>query len=94
MARLAATSRIAAHRSAIKLDLQCLILCIIKVADFFGQGSTTLAKKKNETATQAKTTGVCMLERARTCAHRRGCLIFFGQGSKMRTNAMRKFHSH
>ena len=46
MARLAATSRIAAHRSAIKLDFSIshdrnsvLILCIIVVAVFFVQGS-------------------------------------------------------
>ena len=42
MARLAATSRIAAHRSAVKLDFSIshdrnsvLILCIIVVAGFF-----------------------------------------------------------
>ena len=47
MERLAATSRIAAHRSAIKLDFSIshdrnsvLILCIIVVAVFFGQGSS------------------------------------------------------
>ena len=47
VARLAATSRIAAHRSAIKLDFSIshdrngvLILCIIVVAVFFVQGST------------------------------------------------------
>ena len=49
MAQLAATSRIAAHRSAIKLDFSIshdrnsvLILCIIVVAVVFGQGSILL----------------------------------------------------
>ena len=48
MARLAATSRITAHQSAIKLDFSIshdrnsvLILCIIVVAVFFGQGSSS-----------------------------------------------------
>ena len=50
MARLAATSRIAAHRSAIKLDFSIshdrnsvLILCIIVVVIFFVQGSSIVA---------------------------------------------------
>ena len=49
VARLAATSRIAAHRGAIKLDFSIshdrnsvLILCIIVVAVFFVQGSSTV----------------------------------------------------
>ena len=47
VARLAATSRIAAHRGAIKIDFSIsrernsvLILCIIVVAVFFVQGSS------------------------------------------------------
>ena len=53
MARLAATSRIAAHRSAIKLDFSIshdrnsvLILCIIVVAVFFVQGSRFVTDRK------------------------------------------------
>ena len=53
MVRLAATPRIAAHRSAIKLDFSIshdrnsvLILCISKWPFFFGQGSTIAGNAK------------------------------------------------
>ena len=45
---------------------------------------TTLAKK-NWDSHASQTTGACILERARACAPAtRGCLIFFGQGSRNR----------
>ena len=57
VARLAATSHIAAHRSAIKLDFSIshdrnsvLILCIIVVAVFFVQGSSSIRKPCTHTS--------------------------------------------
>ena len=46
------------------------------VSIFFGQGSTTLAKK-NWDSHPCQTTGACMLERSRACA--RSCAAVFGQ---------------